>query len=133
MPITIKNSVFIDEYMVDMNATQAAIRAKYSEKSAYSIGSELLSKPEIQAELAKRCEARAKKTGTDNEWVIKQLQKNHEIAHTREVEDLNASTKAVELIGKHHGTFNADAGEAKEIRVTIVKADRSKGNDGAIR
>ncbi len=54
MPITRKNQKFIDEYMVDLNATQAAIRAGYSVASAYSIASELLKKPEIKAEVLDR-------------------------------------------------------------------------------
>ena len=43
-----KQARFVAEYLKDLNATKAAIRAGYSENSAYSIGSELLSKPEIQ-------------------------------------------------------------------------------------
>ena len=43
--LTKKNEVFCDEYLIDLNATQAAIRAGYSVESAGSIGSELLKKP----------------------------------------------------------------------------------------
>lgn len=49
-----KQILFVTEYLKDKNATQAAIRAGYSQKSAYSIGSELLKKPEIQAKLNMR-------------------------------------------------------------------------------
>ena len=52
--MTRKQKRFIDEYMVDLNATQAAIRAGYSEKTAYSIGCELLRKPEIENEIKSR-------------------------------------------------------------------------------
>lgn len=47
--LTLKQARFCDEYLIDLNATQAAIRAGYSAKTAYSIGGELLKKPEIQA------------------------------------------------------------------------------------
>lgn len=47
--ITKKNEVFCEEYLIDLNATQAAIRAGYSPNAAGSIGSELLKKPEIRA------------------------------------------------------------------------------------
>ena len=47
--MTPKNLKFISEYTKDFNATQAAIRAGYSPKTAYSIGQELLKKPEIMA------------------------------------------------------------------------------------
>lgn len=52
--LTPKRIRFVDEYLVDLNATQAAIRAGYSPKTAYSIGFEILKKPEIQDEIAKR-------------------------------------------------------------------------------
>lgn len=49
MPLTNKNQLFIAEYLIDGNATQAAIRAGYSEKTAYSIGARLLKNVEISA------------------------------------------------------------------------------------
>ena len=49
--ITKKNEVFCEEYLIDLNATQAAIRAGYSPDSAGSIGFELLKKPEIRARI----------------------------------------------------------------------------------
>ncbi|MDQ3256204.1 MAG: terminase small subunit, partial [Acidobacteriota bacterium] len=52
--LTPKQQRFVDEYLVDMNATQAAIRAGYSRKTAYSIGDENLRKPYISAEIAHR-------------------------------------------------------------------------------
>lgn len=54
MALTDKQRRFIDEYFVDFNATGAAIRAGYSERSAYSIGWENLRKPEIQEAIARR-------------------------------------------------------------------------------
>lgn len=64
--MTPKQERFVAEYLIDLNATQAAIRAGYSAKTAYSIGDENLSKPEIaaaiaaaQAKLAKRAEITA--------------------------------------------------------------------------
>ena len=46
--LTAKQERFVQEYLVDLNATQAAIRAGYSRKTAYSIGEENLKKPDIQ-------------------------------------------------------------------------------------
>ena len=51
MALTPKQKRFVEEYCVDFNATQAAIRAGYSPSTAYSIGSENLRKPEIKAAL----------------------------------------------------------------------------------
>ena len=56
-PLTDKQKRFIDEYMVDSNATQAAIRAGYSPKAARVQGQENLSKPAIQYEIKSRQEA----------------------------------------------------------------------------
>ena len=47
MALTEKQARFVAEYLVDLNATEAAIKAGYSEKTAYSIGFENLRKPEI--------------------------------------------------------------------------------------
>lgn len=51
--LTPKQARFIKEYMIDFNATQAAVRAKYSKRSAEAIGLENLGKPRIAAEIAK--------------------------------------------------------------------------------
>lgn len=53
MSLTGKQRRFVDEYLKCFNATQAALRAGYSEKTAYSIGHENLNKPEIKAELSR--------------------------------------------------------------------------------
>lgn len=52
MKLTDKQKRFCEEYIIDCNATQAAIRAGYSEKTAYSIGNENLKKPELQNYIA---------------------------------------------------------------------------------
>lgn len=53
---------FVKEYLIDLNATQAAIRAGYSEKTAYSIGQENLKKPQISAAIQAAINKRAEKT-----------------------------------------------------------------------
>lgn len=54
MPLTDKQSAFVSHYLASWNATQAAIRAGYSAKTARSIGAENLTKPDIQAAIAAR-------------------------------------------------------------------------------
>jgi len=68
-----KQKRFCNEYLIDLNATQAAIRAGYSKKTAYSIGGELLKKPEIQEYLSKRQEARQVRTEITQDKVLKEL------------------------------------------------------------
>lgn len=71
--LTPKQRRFIDEYLIDLNATQAAIRAGYSEKTAYSIGVQLLKKLEIQAEIQKRRNRLQNKLEITQERVLQEL------------------------------------------------------------
>ena len=73
--LTPKQQRFIEEYLIDLNATQAAIRAGYSEKTAGSIGHENLTKPEIQEALTLRRQVIAVATDITPEKVISELAK----------------------------------------------------------
>lgn len=73
--LTAKQQCFVAEYLVDLNATQAAIRAGYSEKTAADIGCENLSKPAIQAAIAAAMEQRAQRTQVTQDFVICELMK----------------------------------------------------------
>ena len=68
-----KRQRFVDEYLVDLNATQAAIRAGYSKSTAGSIGGEILQKPEIQAAIAERMAERASRTEITQDRVLQEL------------------------------------------------------------
>ena len=65
--LTAKQQLFIDKYLIHFNATKAAIQAGYSEKTAYSIGSELLKKPELSALI----ESRLKESRMNSDQVMK--------------------------------------------------------------
>lgn len=56
MTLSNKQRLFVEEYIIDLNATQAAVRAGYSEKTAYSQGQRLLKNVEIQTALKERME-----------------------------------------------------------------------------
>lgn len=71
--LTDKERRFVDEYLIDLNATQAAIRAGYSEESAGSIGHENLKKPEIAERLEKRMAAREARTEVTQDRVVQEL------------------------------------------------------------
>lgn len=68
--LTPKQAAFVREYLIDLNATQAAIRAGYSAKTASRIGPELLGKTCIAAEIDKLKEKREAKTEITAEWVL---------------------------------------------------------------
>lgn len=72
MGLTGKRLLFCDEYLIDLNATQAAIRAGYSVKTARSQANELLTKPDIQAYIAEKRKALADKLDISQERVLKE-------------------------------------------------------------
>lgn len=73
MALTDKQKRFCDEYLIDLNATQAAIRAGYSEKTAYRTGADNLRKPQIEEYIAKRQKELSRSTEITQERVIKEL------------------------------------------------------------
>ena len=113
-----KQRLFVKEYLIDHNATQAAIRAGYSSKTAYSIGQENLKKPEIWAELKKAMTEREEKTQVTAEMVIKGLLKEA----TREDDQGTpaARVSAWEKLGKHLGIFEKDNSQKSGPQVILV-------------
>lgn len=75
MALTDKQRRFVDEYLVDLNATQAAIRAGYSQKTAGQIGEQNLKKLEIAAAVQEAQAARAKRTEITQDMVLRELAK----------------------------------------------------------
>ncbi len=73
MKFTPKQAKFIDEYLISLNATKAAIAAGYAEKAARTIGSENLSKPNISAEIARRQKADSKRMDIAKDRVLQEL------------------------------------------------------------
>lgn len=73
MALTDKQEMFCREYLVDLNATQAAIRAGYSEKTAPVIGSENLTKPNVQDRIAELKGERNAKVEIDAAYVLRRL------------------------------------------------------------
>lgn len=70
-----KQTRFCEEYLIDLNATQAAIRAGYSPDTAGAIGAENLKKPQIQKAIAKAMADRSRRTGVNAERVVMELAK----------------------------------------------------------
>lgn len=73
MALTAKQQRFVDEYLLDLNATQAAIRAGYSKATARFIGAENLTKPHIQEIVTKRIDARGHKAAITQSMVLERL------------------------------------------------------------
>lgn len=73
--LTSKQELFCKEYLVDLNATQAAIRAGYSKRTAGSVGHENLKKPEIESRISELKGQRAEKLDITAERVLEELAK----------------------------------------------------------
>lgn len=99
--LTDKQRRFIEEYMVDCNATQAATRAGYSAKTAYSIGDENLRKPVIKAEIDRRMAERSEETGYTQERVARMLEEDRELA--RQNDQTSAAVQASMGLAKLYG------------------------------
>ena len=122
--MTAKQQRFCDEYLIDLNATQAAIRAGYSEKTAYSIGVENLKKPELKNYIAERMAEKESELIADQNEVLRYLtsvlrgNSQSEIvvvegcgdgcseARTmQKAPDEKERLKAAELLGKRYGIY----------------------------
>lgn len=71
--LTRKQKRFVDEYLLDLNASQAAIRTGYSKKTAGAIGFELLKKPEISEAIETAMANRSERTKIDADWLLSRL------------------------------------------------------------
>lgn len=122
--LTDKQMKFCEEYLIDLNATQAAIRAGYSENSATEIGYENLRKPHIAEYLAACQNQLREKTQITQEWVVNRLKEisdrcmqaepvmvyiDGEYVESGEFKfDSSGANKSTELLGKHIGIFEKD-------------------------
>jgi hypothetical protein len=99
--LTDKQALFIAEYMVDKNATQAAIRAGYSEDTAGKIGSENLQKPDIQKEIERRINDQIKRLSITADRVINRI---NSIARSKTATNSDR-LKALQMLGENQKLF----------------------------
>ena len=111
--LTPKQQAFVNEYLIDLNATQAAVRAGYSPRTADKIGSELLGKTRVSKAIQEAQAARAEKTGRTADDVLRDIQEVTRAARDRD--DLKTALKGLELEGKHMGMFK----ERTESRIKL--------------
>ncbi|HFH4105324.1 terminase small subunit [Pseudomonas aeruginosa] len=79
MALTKKQRLFVDEYLLDLNATQAAIRAGYSTRRATEIGYQLLQRPEVAQAIQAAMAERSKRTEVEADYVIRRLREIDEM------------------------------------------------------
>lgn len=116
--LTPKQEMFVKEYLIDLNATQAAIRAGYSRKTADRIGPELLGKTCVKQAIIEANKERVERVQLDADWVLTRLKLisdrcvqgepvfDKEGNPTGEWRfDAAGANRATELIGKHLAMF----------------------------
>lgn len=137
--MTAKQKRFCDEYLIDLNATQAAIRSGYSEKTANRIATENLSKPVIKAYIAERMAEKESQLIADQDEVLKYLtsvmrgESQSEIVVVEGVGDGMSEAramqkapdekerlKAAELLGKRYGLYTEKVEQQVDMDLNIV-------------
>jgi len=103
MKLTAKQKRFCEEYIIDLNATQAAIRAEYSKKTAYSQGQRLLKNLNISQHIQKLQTEQSKRTQITADKVIDDIEDVRKRAKAEN--SFGMELKALELQGRHLGMF----------------------------
>jgi len=126
-----KRRRFVQEYLIDLNGTQAAIRAGYARSGAHTEANRLLAIPEVKAMIEEGQRKMAEKAEVTQEYVVRELKEV--VARCMDHDSFNPkdANKALELLGKHIGMFkdeptsvvaiqNNVGGEVKRIVRRIV-------------
>lgn len=142
MKMTNKQKLFCDEYLIDLNATQASIRAGYSPKTAYKIGNENLRKPQIKKYIDDRLKEKESKLIANQTEVLQYLtsvMRGESLSEVVVIEgegkgfssartmmknpDEKERLKAGELLGKYYGLTVDKVEGSLDLGVTIIKDD----------
>ncbi len=125
--MTPRQARFAEEYLVDLNATQAALRAGYSPSTARAQGYRLLRNPQVARAIERAMAERSRRTGIEADWVLARLKavaqrclaaepvRDRKGQATGEYRfDAKGAIKALELMGKHLGMFQAGTGRSEK-------------------
>ena len=127
--LTAKQEKFCQEYIKDLNGTQAAIRAGYSKHTANLIACENLTKPNIQAHLKSLMDKVADRNNVTIDSLIKDLLAIKDCSMNDD--DRNSALKAIDMLARHLGFYEKD--NKRDIQVSgqpvIMFGDTSKSKD----
>jgi phage terminase small subunit len=136
MALTAKQQRFVDEYLIDLNATQAAIRAGYSARTARSISNENLTKPDIQSAIEKGMKARSSRVEITQDMVLRELAKIgfsdiRKVVRWGEtqVRMVDGDEGEAEDMVPYHGLALIDSTEVDDATAAAI-AEVSQGRDG---
>lgn len=133
--MTLKQQLFCDEYLIDLNAAQAAIRAGYSKKTARKIGQENLTKPDIKEYIAARMAEKEKALIADQDEVLRYLtsvmraeSKSSVLARDEtgaedvieKPPDEKERLRAAELLGKRYGLYKETVDQTVDMELNIT-------------
>lgn len=116
--LTAKQQRFVEEYLIDLNATQAAIRAGYSPKTANEQGARLLANASVQEAIAKAMAERSRRTGISQDRVIQELARI-------------AFVNPQKVINSEDASIRADATEDDLACIQSVKVKTMDGEKGS--
>lgn len=119
MALTKKQKAFVQEYLIDLNATQAAIRAGYSTASARQIADENMSKPDIKNAIEKALAERSKRTGVNADRIVQELAKI-------------AFINPTDVINMDEATVKGEANRDDTAAISSVKVKTIPTDDGNI-
>lgn len=117
MALTKKQKLFVEEYLIDLNATQAAIRAGYSPDSARQSGSDNMNNPYIRTYIDKTMAERSRRTGVNADRVVMELAKI-------------AFVNAADVIDTDDATLKDDAAPEDTAAIQSVKVKTFPTKDG---
>lgn len=146
MKLTEKQKIFCDEYIISLNATQAAIKAGYAEKTAYAIGAENLKKPKIQSYISERMKQKESSLIATQDEVLQYLTSvlrgesqtidtvlvgmgdgYQEVQEVEKKPSEKDRLKAAELLGKRYGLYtdkiSADVDMSLDISIDYGDGD----------
>ena len=144
MKLTAKQRRFVQEYLIDLNATQAAIRAGYSKNSARQVGTENLSKPSIKQAIEERLKqideektADAKEIrefwtkvmrGEEKDTVLRYDNEGHQVETEIDV-SMKDRIRASELMGKSFAMFTdkVDSNIDMDLHIEVDYEDKDPG------
>ncbi|MBC2659797.1 terminase small subunit [Pseudomonas sp. MSSRFD41] len=136
MALTPKQQRFVDEYLIDLNGTQAAIRAGYSERTARQIADQNMSKLVIKAEIQKRMKSRSERTEITQDMVLRELAKIGFSDIRKVVRWGETMVRMVDSDGEgpddmvpYHGLALIDSTEVDDDTAAAI-AEVSQGRDG---
>ena len=134
MALNDKQQRFVEEYLIDLNATQAAIRAGYSEKSAGQMAHEMLKKHEIQEALSEAMKAREERTQITQDRVLAELAKIgfsdiRKVVKWGNTELRSTEDESGELVEAYHGLRLVDSDEIDDSTAAAI-SEISEGREG---